>query len=420
MAAHEILIDSSYYGNYVNPAVTSENFEFAGFTMPKFDGTAHRFTDSEFRELHNIFSNWSAGGINESQVLDNFNRFYSIFPDMEMPTDLKSYVFITRPELNLLSTAGGSVSGQLAQENANDPMLQQLAISHPEVLYMLTEHYSLDHDFISYLQGRTESLQLPEYQIATTDFAIPFYNYKFTYPTVTNQSETGGSFDITFREDSDLRITTMFQFWIYYMDAVMKNKMRASDSHIWDNYYDFMCSVYEIICDPSSERILWWDKYTGCYPTNVPVSNFSHNIKSDVDPKLSISFQYIKVEHHNPNILADFNQNTSGVGGSDYEPVYDQDFGIMGQSLVSCPKITLSDNGRSYLLRWYRKKNGTASNLSLNTPTLANLSRDRSRTSIYTRQLRNTIGVDPFTGQVIPDTRPRSNLSKHLQFNSLN
>ena len=378
---------------------TSETFETAGFTAKLADGSSHKFTDTEMRTLHNMLSKWSSGGLNQSLAMDNFNRFYSIFPDMEMPTDLKTYVFITRPEMNLLGSSDGGYalkgdpSDMLSADNKPDNRLQYLAAMNPEILYMLTNGYSGYHDFIPYLQGRTESLQLPDYQIRTSDFSIPFYSYKYTYPTVTNESITGGQFDITFREDEDLRITKLFQFWIYYMDAVMKNKMKPDREHIVDNYYDFMCSVYEIICDPTSEKILYWAKYTGCYPVSVPISNLSHNLRSTVDNKVSINFNYMMVEAMEPRVIQDFNIN-SRERRSEYVDVYNDEFGMVSDSLVGNPQIVVTPDEHGLMLQWYPRTVGKTSQISKSTPTLTNLDIAMNNASAYRSQVLNTQSQD--------------------------
>lgn len=383
-------IDAS---QYANQALTSEDFDTAGIvgTRPS-DAASHKFTDTEMRQLHNMFSQWTSNGLNVGYALDNFNRFYSVFPEMEMPSDLKTYVFITRPEMNLLGSStsyslSGNPSSKLSKENYTDSRLQYLYSSNPEILYMLSENFSGEHDFIPYLQGRTESLQLPDYQIRTSDFTIPFYSYKFTYPTVTNESITGGTFDISFREDSELRITKLFQFWIYYMDAVMKNKMSPDRSHIINNFYDFMCSVYEFVCDPTTERILYWAKYTGCYPTSVPISNLSHNLRSTVDNKVSIQFNYMMVECLEPRVIEDFDQNTSGVASSRaYVPVYDETYGMVGESTVGCPKIVLSSDESSLLLKWTSKVKGKSANLN-SLPSIRNISQAMTNANVYRSQI---------------------------------
>lgn len=347
---------------------TSEDLQFGDKFKTVIDGKERTISDTEMRQVHNILTHWSGtGGLTETTALDNFNRYYSIFPDMEMPQDLKSYVFVTRPELNVIDKAGTkSYNGKkgglgLVNRNAKDNRLQHMALLYPEVLQMLTEDYSSVHDFIPYLQGRTESLQVPDYNIRTMDFSIPFFNYKFTYPTVTNESVTGGTFELVVREDSDLRLTNMFQFWVYYMDAVMKGIMFPSDWHIHQNYYDFMCSVYEFVCDPSSERILYFAKYTGCYPTGVPLSTFSHNLRSNVEPRISLTFNYIKVEHMEPRILKDFNANSRPTGSR--MPSYDTTFGVSGQSLVGAPKVEWNSQSNALFLHWYERGSEPSKNL---------------------------------------------------------
>ena len=369
---------------FKNTPKTSEDFELANFYGYLANGRRHHFTDTEFRTLHSMLQKWGTTGLSNHHVLDNFNRFYTIFPDMEMPADLKSYIFITRPEMNLTgSSIFGSLANQpsirLATENAQDNRLQYLAAMNPEIMYMLTKDYSSSHDFIPYLQSRAESLQIPDYQIRSSEFTVPFYSYKFAYPTVTNESITGGSFDITFRDDSDLRIMKMFDFWIYYMDAVMKNKMKPAKSYINGNFFDYMCSVYEIVCDPTSEKILFWAKYTGCFPTSVPLSNLSHNRRSNVESSVSISFQYMMVEAMEPRVIADFNNNSTHVGT--FVDVYNEDYGIIGDSLVGNPRIVVTPDQHSLMLQWNSRVNGKSSTLSNSVPTLTNIENQLAKSS---------------------------------------
>jgi hypothetical protein len=415
--ASQVSIEDSFY----NTPQYSDDFESANFKAKLADGTTHKFTDTEMRTVHNMFSLWSSTGLNDNAVLDNFNRFYAIFPDMEMPADLKSYIFITRPEMNLMGDGAstsyrtnGNAGITLSADNQSDARLEYLAAMNPEIVYMLTEEYSSSHSFIPYLQGRAESLQLPDYQIRTSDFTVPFYSFKYAYPTDANESITGGTFDVTFREDSELRITKMFQFWIYYMDAILKNKMTPTRQHIIDNYYDFMCSVYEIICDPTSEKILFWAKYTGCFPTSVPLSNLSHNLGSTMDNKVSITFSYMMVETMDPRIISDFNYNATGTSGST-EPVYDTDYGVVGDSLVGMPSIQFTPKGDGLLLKWYPRVSGSISTLNKNTPVLQNIDIAAQNAAAYVAQMSRGGGRTTTTTKTVGTT---ATLSSYLSNNS--
>lgn len=387
---------------------TSEDFEVDKYYSTLANGKRHHFTDTELRTVHGMLQRWGTGGLKAATTLENFNRFYYVFPDMEMPNDLKSYVFFTRPEMNLLTQNSGKTF-YISDDNKTDAQLQYTAAMNPEILYMLTEDFSSKHDFIPYLQSRAESLQIPDYEIRTSDFTVPFYSYKFTYPTVTNESVTGGTFDVTFREDDDLRITKLFRFWIYYMDAVAKNKMKPTREHILDNAYDFMTSVYEIVTDPTSEKILFWAKYTGCFPTSVPLSNFSHNLHSTVDNKVSVQFSYMKVEAMEPAVITDFNNNSSNQDSS-FEDVYDTTYGVTGESLVGNPRIVLASNEHGLLLKWNGRTTGKISSISSSIPTLSNISADLASASELTQtfQTLNTTLASSL----------RDGLTSYMKYNS--
>ncbi len=350
-------------GVYIHPYLKADDLNESNFRGVVGNKTM-KINDEGYRILHDLMARAGAenSGYTESLILDNFNRFYKIWPDLEMPTSIASYVFITRPDLNIYVN-GSSVSAkpnQLVEVNKYDPRFQYMNTDYPEILHMLTSEYSTDHDFIPFLQGRTESLQIPDYELNTHDFAIPYYNFKMPYPGVGNESRTGGQFDITFREDNRMRVFKMFDFWIYYIDAMLKDRIRASNENIRKNEMEYTCSIYQFLCDPTSERILFWSKYTGCFPYAIPVSNLSHSLHNSVDNKVSVSFKYAYVEHMDPMILTDFAYNTKFHDES-YVEVYNEDLGMMGTSLVGIPVIHRSPDTMDYYLKWYARRDGISS-----------------------------------------------------------
>lgn len=338
---------------YGAAGLTSLEFQADKFTNALPGEAPHTFSDAEMRSLHEMFNLWTTSGLDAARTMDNFNRFYALYPEMEMPANLKTYVFITRPDLNIFSSIE---HGTLAEFIGTDGMTQRLLLENPEVLLWLSKGFTDKHDFIPYLQGRTESIQIPDVQIRTSDFTIPFFSYKYSFPTVTNESETGGSFEITFREDDQMRITKLFHYWLMYMDAVNKNRYRPSRSHIYDHSFDYMCSVYEFICDPTSEWILFYTKYTGCVPTSVPTSNFSYSRGGTYDNKVGITFQYIRTETLRPAVISDFMENVHiPTTNHNYLSLHDDQFDITSPSLSACPTITRTGpmTGNKLLLKWY-------------------------------------------------------------------
>ena len=57
---------------------------------------------------------------------------------------------------------------------------------------------------------------------------------------------------------------------------------------------------------------MWCSKYTGCFPTSVPISDLSFNKGSAPDSKCSIPFRYFMYEPLSYAALIDFNFNSLG------------------------------------------------------------------------------------------------------------
>ena len=287
----------------------------------------------------------------------NFTRYYTVRPDEELSSFMQ-YVFITRPDCNVIDDSNTRKS--VPSVNSADSFLQYMVRDHAIVCKWLTENLTANHFFIP-ITHRIESLGISDYTIKDYSINQPYSNYQIPYGGIANESITGGSFDITFREDSELRITKLFQLWVYYINSIMKNTLKTKDNYRRYHCIDYACSVYNIICKPDAKTILYWSKYTGCFPTSVPHSNYSFNLHSNgPENKVSIPFRYFIQEHMRPEILIDFNQNSPGINGRTPNPANDapyyDSYGVhSASSSVGPPYIYRSNNGSCYELRWQQK-----------------------------------------------------------------
>lgn len=328
----------------------------------------------------------------------NFDRFYSIYLNND-EVETRQYIFFVRPELYLVDDAGDDQHMSLSKKSRTyyDPFMQYMKANHEVILRSLTAEFGranlgieavadsgigqagyggnitddngvplTNHCFIPYLVGRTESLQIPDYQIKTFNLVQPYTKYAMPYSTSTMESQSGGTFDVTFREDTQMRIHKLFFTWIYYMDGVMRNRFRPKDKYIDYNAIDYASSVYHIVCDVTGKNIIWWSKYTGVIPTSVPNSDLSFNRGGKTENTVTIPFQYFYHEALNPYILSDFNYNSLGYNymmqvaerrgiaiTRKEAPLYDTTWHQMGTNLVGRPYITTSANGAlSPKLHW--------------------------------------------------------------------
>lgn len=260
-----------------------------------------------------------------------FDRLYSVYPEHELGT-LCQYVFIVRPDLNILSKNGSKLidtSGSSIGPNsspAKDEFFKHMHKYYPELLNNLSGNELSGHDFMPFLVGRTESLNLPDYTIKDYKINQPFTDYNLPYASHALSSQTGGQFEIVFREDDDLRIHKLFQTWLYYISGVTRNLFSPRNEYIRENRIDYACSIYCITCKADATTIVHWTKYTGAFPTSCPNSDLSFNLRGTPNNRVSISFNYFYQESLDPLILVDFNKNSQVVDNSSgkraYVPVY--------------------------------------------------------------------------------------------------
>lgn len=326
---------SKYMGN-------SKKTYSAGYYSDSVNGSAQT-VDNMILTAHN-------DGYFGNEPWSSFDRWYSVDLNQEHPSG-RHYIFVCRPDLNLVepgTSASSKGKKQLNKSNgiSEDPFFRYLADFYPDIISSLTAEFAITstssrskelnsahagsgfgnalydnyeggrimpvHTFIPFLTSRAESLQLPDYSIKTEELRQPYTRYGIPYSSSAIESMTGGDFDLTFRDDKYLSIRKMFYAWIYYMDGVMRDKFTPKDKYITYNAFDYATSIYDFQVDETGENVVWWTKYTGCFPYQVPISDLSFNKGSDPEPKCSIPFKYYLCEPLSYAALIDFNFNSLG------------------------------------------------------------------------------------------------------------
>lgn len=344
-----------------------------------------------------------------------FDRFYTLDMSHELPSG-RHYIFMCRPDLNLTEPFSSSSGGQIKLNKegriATDPYFKYLAEMHPQIIASLTGDFAgfggttltntnqaaaagsgygnssktdgttvrssggasvnlTMHTFIPFITSRVESLQLPDYTVKQNSLVQPFSKYTVPYATTAIESVTGGSFDLTMREDRYYSLHKLFYAWVYYEDGVMRNIFSPKDKYLMYNALDYATNIYDFIVDDTGENVVYWGKYTGCFPTAVPMSDLSFNRNSGAEPKISMPFSYFMYEHMDMNILVDFQFNSLGyiamrgafkgrelnpVPLSQTVPIYDNsEGGFLGTTFVKRPVIITArstDGERVIKLRW--------------------------------------------------------------------
>ena len=295
----------------------------------------------------------------------NFNRYYNIFPEIELG-DTKTWVFMTRPDLFIFDNNSEKNGGPGALAGAPgtstegmtsiyfDPYMRYMRHMYAIILKSLTANLCDSHDFIPFLVDRTESLQLQDESIKNYEMTQMYTGYKLAYAGNGLESRTGGTMEINFREDYHCRVTKFFNTWLHYIDGVTRNIFSPRRESVYLNKLDYVCSIYQIVCDATGSNIIYFAKYTGCFPINANHSNFSHQLRGTPDNKVSVSFAYSHFDALNSQILVDFNANSRKR--NEILPHSDP-FLLHGEFIAGAPYIRLKDNGYGYLLTWNKPLN---------------------------------------------------------------
>lgn len=388
------------YGQSYSQARSSENGILPGY----FNGDGQFDLPDPIRNLK-LAMNDGTYDKEHLQAWKDFDRFYAIDLVNEVPSS-RHYIFICRPDLYLVEDGNKNLSLSAESRVAYDPYFNYLAEFHPQIVGSLTGDFAgitslrktdqaeatasgygnsqntdgtavnigggnrtlTVHAFIPYLTSRIESLQLPDYTIKQNYVVQPYTKYSIPYSTSAIESSTGGTFDITFREDRYYSIHKLFYGWVYYMNGVMRNIFHPKEKYLLYNAIDYATSIYDFIVDETGENVLYWTKYTGAIPTNVPMSDLSFNRNGSAETNVTISFSYFYCEHMNREILMDFNYNSMGyiamntyapnnklnpVSLDQTTPIYNSD-NFLGKNFVGRPVILyMKDRGKPCIkLRW--------------------------------------------------------------------
>jgi len=231
------------------------------------------------------------------------------------------YIFITKPDLNLTKNLKSesytvderqtniSMSKDSALYNTlQSGFMEYIARNYPDVIDSLTCNNSGKQSFIPLLFNHFKSFSLEDQSTSEGNYNETWRGYSQKLPTTAAPSFNGGNFSITYDETNPPLVTFLHKVWFDYMEGVKFNQMMPSLNSINRREIDYSASLYYFLLAPDGETIVFWGKYTGIFPQNVPYSSFSGgDISARNLIQVSISYVYNHKEFLEPSILVDFN-----------------------------------------------------------------------------------------------------------------
>jgi len=226
-----------------------------------------------------------------------FNTYNRVMVDL-FPAFEFSYVFITRPELNLF--------GQSTNKSIDLPTM----VNHDRELSKWLD-YKADKQkgsFLTPMINHLTEMSVSDVEFQSKTSPANAHNIRINYPTNYEESLAGVPVNLTFQDNKSADILKLLNIWTTYMSEVSLGRIEPRAEDILKNKFESSVSIYQFVTGEDGETIKFWAKWIGCYPNNLPFSSFEHKkIRKELQP-MSVSFYAPFVKMMRPSILAEFNK----------------------------------------------------------------------------------------------------------------
>ncbi len=267
-----------------------------------------------------------------------YNRFKVATPETALSKSF-AHVFFIRPDLNVLKSdgVGGFQISNTLKDNASFYYTMQHS---PELLRELIHYNGCSHNFMFSLSNAVNSFEVSDEYIKTEQYGESYTGFKIPIGKHNLESQSAGTFNITYEDDRDLSIYHIHKIWTDYISNVFRGEIKSRDGYITNKILDYATAVYYILTAEDGETIIFWSKYYGVFPTNSPSSSTSWT-KGNLlkTPEHTITYNYAFKEDFNPLSLVEFNMMSTKESQYKYITSYEASLLSTGKSFVGAPFI---------------------------------------------------------------------------------
>lgn len=343
---------SSYYtglpqvpdSNYTDPSKSVEKQFYKKMSPLLYDEVSDKL--DKIRENFNLH-------VDRNTIFNKFNRFRVPTPDNELTTS-RGHIFFTRPDLNLALDVdtGLENKGRINSGAHMWPLAANLQATHATLVkYLMGAEAGKDNSFIPILSHCCTGIDVSDDVLETQEVGDTFTGWKMVYGTSIIKSKTAGTVNIAFTDDNMLSVYKILKLWTEYINAVWHGEISPKEEYMKKHVLDYAISIYYFLTKATDDDILFFTKYTGCFPTAVPSSNFSDVLGQPIKrPNYSIPFAYARKDDFDPLRVAEFNHLSTGA--YKYIPTYDYETLRVRKSFVGAPFVDTQDAGYLYKLRF--------------------------------------------------------------------
>lgn len=212
------------------------------------------------------------------------------------------YVFVTTPDLNL--------------EPGDNTAKNFLALGTPSAPTPIAKLLQGGTGVIKLLTNVAESIAASDIVLDIHGIAESFDGAKLSTPRSTLNSRQDGTLQVEYQEWSGLPVTLLHKIWIDYIEGVTKGIIFPKNDYVTGRVLDYASSIYYFQCLPDASTIEFGVRFTGCFPTAVPLSPWNGRIGGSEAVKVSVPYSYSFMEAMDHAIFTEFNTACKSSGAS--------------------------------------------------------------------------------------------------------
>jgi hypothetical protein len=222
--------------------------------------------------------------------------------------------------------------------------------------------------------------------LATNSYGTSYTGFKISYGRTVNESRSAGQFSIQFGDDRNLHLYQTLKAWVSYISGCYRGTIAPLSDTIKNKILDYAAACYYIVTAEDGETIIFWSKYYGIFPTDIPSAQLTWSAgNATKDPTMDVNFVFSFKRDYHPNTLLEFNYNARMDSNSTvYAPIYDDKLLTSTNGMVKAPYIETIRNtdGKipiEFKLR-FRPENSTSNDYinRVGTPVTDTLSRSNN------------------------------------------
>lgn len=272
-------------------------------------------------------------------ILETSSKFYNRYklPNPNVPLQRGfGHVFFVRPSCNILDE-----QYHLLEELKGEEEFRHIAEASPWVLRNLVANNGQNHDFMLLLSNFANSFSLSDETLATNTYGQSYTGFKVTYGKSLNESRSAGNFNIQFGDDRNLHVYQTLKAWVSYISGCYRGNIAPLSDTIKNRILDYSSACYYIVTAEDGETIIFWSKYYGVFPTDIPSSQLTWSAGNVIkDPSMDVQFAFSFKRDYHPYTLLEFNYNSRvGSNSPTYAPIYDDKLLTASNGIVGAPYI---------------------------------------------------------------------------------